>query len=201
MFPLLLPTSIVSGNCSSDNGGLELPAVIFRIKVPLEQWAFHIDLSHNCLLATAAFPQVHGKGELWPCDQIVQYPSRAGGSFGGNATIASSTRRYCQLCAPRCKCIGALINFSPESVGLPPLELGYFRGLKGDKWVSAGYLLPLWPPITHPTAASAFTAQVFLSSVHQCATLLGKCHCFLPWALLPPNPQFSHWLTFSSCLP
>ena len=166
MFPLLLPTSIVSGNCSSDNGGLELPAVIFRIKVPREQWAFHIDLSHNCLLATAAFPQVQGKGEWWSCDQIVQYPmQQAGGSFGGNATIATSTRRYCQLCAT-VQMSGALINFSPESVELPPLELGYFRGLKGDKWVSAGYLLPLCPPITHPTAASAFTAQLFLSSVH-----------------------------------
>ena len=177
MFPLLLPTSIVSGNCSSDNGGLELPAVIFRIKVRLEQWAFHIDLSHNCLLATAAFPQVHGKGELWPCHQIVQYPRKAGGSFGGNATIASSTRRYCQLCTMQ---KSALINFSPESVGLPPLELGYFRGLKGDKWVSAGYLLPLWPPITHPTTASAFTAQVFLSSVHQCATLPARQVPLLP---------------------
>ena len=134
-------------------------------------------------------------------DQIVQYlMQQAGGSFGGNATIATSTRRYCQLCAT-VQMSGALINFSPESVGLPPLELGYFRGLKGDKWVSAGYLLPLCPPITHPTAASAFTAQVVLSSSALCATLAGKCHYFLPGPLLPPNPQFSHWLYFSSCFP
>ena len=78
MFPPLLPASIVSGNCSSDNGGLELPAVIFRIKVPprREQWAFHIDLSHNCLSARAAFPQVQGKRELWLATKLYNIQGR-----------------------------------------------------------------------------------------------------------------------------
>ena len=87
------------GNCSSDNGGLELPAVIFRIKVPprREQWAFHIDLSHSCQ-ATTCFHWSSGKRRVPRHCRLA-----AGGGFGGN--IGHQKPAAVPMCATVCQCV------------------------------------------------------------------------------------------------
>ena len=85
------------GNCSSDNGGLELPAVIFRIKVPprREQWAFHIDLSHSCQ-PTTCFHWSSGKRRVPRHCRLA-----AGGGFGGN--IGHQKPAAVPMCATVCQ--------------------------------------------------------------------------------------------------
>ena len=53
-------------------------------------------------------------------------------------TLATRSQLLCQ-CVPLC---ANRIHFQVAALSSP---LGNFRGLKGDKWVSAGYLLPLRP--------------------------------------------------------
>ena len=69
---------------------------------------------------------------------------------------------------------------------LPFLELVYFGGLKGDKWVSAGYLLP--SPLPHNTHPSTFYCS--MRQVLNSATLLaGECP-LLPLLAFPPCASF-----------
>ena len=165
MFPLLLPTSIVSGNCSSDNGGLELPAVIFRIKVPpREQWAFHIDLSHNCLSARAAFPQVQGKRELWLATKLYNIQGRWQLWWEPHT---------CQLCrSSLIESVVALLSWATWRV-------------KGGQMGLCG--------IFTSTLGRHNTPTLLLLLLKYCTLQLwqASAHYFLPWPL-PPNPQFSH---------
>ena len=48
-------------------------------------------------------------------------------------------------CANVCQCVPLCANRIHFQVAALSSPLGNFRGLKGDKWVSAGYLLPLRP--------------------------------------------------------
>ena len=61
----LLPSSIVSENCSGDNGGLELAATIFLDKSSGRRTIDNCTLIYLAIVSSPhAFPEVQGKGEF-----------------------------------------------------------------------------------------------------------------------------------------